>query len=316
MTLKSKVASTGRARMMIVLAPIMLALFMSNATDTKAQHVHGADRSADTNIIDDDPAVDVFVREAREATKAFHQLESAIAAGYQRMGPDMPNMGEHWIHPRMVVQQSFDPARPSVLTYLRVGGNAMLTGVAYTQLIRPGESPSPLPFEGVWHYHSGNLEEEAFGHAAHEMTHDEPDGMRLGMIHAWIWVDNPDGLFSADNWALPFVRIGVAVPPEVPPSAGKAMYLLDRGIEYYARMVELVGRPSPQEREIIHETLAAYQDSVRSHLDDYSQPDAEEQIAAQEVDVGALTSLWIGLWEEVAQNSGPELRSKLSSLME
>jgi len=69
-------------------------------------------------------------------------------------------------------------------------------------------------------------------------------------------------------------------------------------------------------REIIHETLAAYQDSVRSHLDDYSQPDAEEQLAAQEVDVGALTSLWIGLWEEVAQNSGPELRSKLSSLME
>ena len=309
-------ASTGPTRMMIILAPIVLALCMSHTKDARAQHVHGAGLSTDSNIEDAEPDVDVFVREAREATKPFHELESAIAAGYQRMGPDMPNMGEHWIHPRMVVQQSFDPARPSVLTYLRVGGKAMLTGVAYTQLIRPGESPSPLPFEGVWHYHSGNLEEEAFGHAKHEMTQDEPDGMRLGMIHAWIWVDNPDGLFSADNWALPFVRTGVAVPPVVPPSAAKAMHLLDGGIEYYARMVELVGRPSPQEREIIHEALAAYQDSVRSHLDDYSQPDAEEQLAAQEVDIGALTSLWIGLWEEVAQNSGPELRSKLREVME
>ena len=286
-------------------ALIALALCCGPIADVHAQHAHPSGHHG--KAVESDSAVVAFVREARAATDVYHSLEAAIAAGYRLMGPDMPNMGEHWIHPRMAVRRPFDPARPSVLTYVRVDREPVLTGVAYTVPVRPGEAPPAFPFEGAWHYHAASLEEEAFGHKPHAMAPAEADEPRLAMLHAWIWTGNPDGLFAADNWALSFVRLGLPVPPEVPPPAAKALFLVEGGVDYYARAVQLAGPPSPAEREAVRATLFAYRNEVQRHL-------ARAAEAGRPPELAALTKLWKTLWEEVAQEVSPELRSQIRPL--
>ncbi|MGH7627661.1 MAG: hypothetical protein ACREOJ_20390 [Gemmatimonadaceae bacterium] len=41
------------------------------------------------------------------------------------------------------------------------------------------------------------------------------------MLHAWLWLPNPAGMFASDNWALPFVRAGVPVPLADPSAAAR-----------------------------------------------------------------------------------------------
>lgn len=183
-----------------------------------------------------------FVETAREASRKYQTLEAAIAAGYRKVGPDLPNMGEHWIQPRHAVRSAVDPHRPSVLTYLRVAGVPVLTGVAYTIVVSEGQEAPPSPIAGAeWHFHSGPIEEEIAGgmHHAHS-------GFRLGMIHAWIWTKNPDGLFEADNWGLSYQRLGLPIPDRVAPAASKALFLLDGGVEYYDDLIRFA-RPLPEE---------------------------------------------------------------------
>ena len=286
--------------------PLILLLLCGCAiSDVRAQHTHSVPHHGD---LESDSSVVAFVREARAATDVYHSLEAAIAAGYRLMGPDMPNMGEHWINPRIAVRRPFDPARPSVLTYVRVDGKPVLTGVAYTVPVRPGESPPTFPFEGAWHYHAASLEAEAFGHKPHTMEQAATDEPRLAMLHAWIWVENPDGLFTADNWALSLARLSLPAPSEVPPPAAKALFLLEGGVDYYARMVQLAGSPSPEEREAVRAILTTYRDEVQQRL-------ARTAKAKHAPDLAALAELWEDLWEEMAQQVSPELWAQIGNLV-
>src|SRR5690349_4193807 len=63
-----------------------------------------------------------FVAAARAATQRYQSQEAAIADGFRRVGGDFPAMGEHWVNLPQVMADSFAPATPSVLTYIRVGG--------------------------------------------------------------------------------------------------------------------------------------------------------------------------------------------------
>ena len=53
---------------------------------------------------------------ARRASETFKQRSAAIRAGYRKLGPEIPEIGEHWINPIMIVEARFDPARPPMLT--------------------------------------------------------------------------------------------------------------------------------------------------------------------------------------------------------
>src|SRR5918999_3495199 len=162
-----------------------------------------------------------LVAAAREGTRRYQLQDAAIADGFRRVGVDFPAMGEHWVNLQRVMADSFAPGHPAVLIYVRVNGVPSLAGVAYTALLERGESPPTFaPARGSWHEHNGTIAEESFpiGHHATERRERDDDApLRLSILHAWVWVQNPAGLFATDNWSLPYVRLGVPPPARAPP---------------------------------------------------------------------------------------------------
>lgn len=223
---------------------------------------------------------DEFVERARAASNRYTDLGQAIAAGFRKVGPEMPQMGEHWIRIRQVLRREIDPDDPTVLTYIRIDGEPVLTGVAYTIAVTDGEAlPRPLP-GAAWHVHSGTIEEELMGH---EGGHDGPG---LAMIHAWVWTDNPNGTFAADNWGLPFVRQGIDVPENVPPAAAKAVSLL-HDVEYYLALVDAADDLRDERAQEIRSKF----DTARAR--------AQTILEHREVRTGDLSETWHHLWQDV-----------------
>jgi hypothetical protein len=168
------------------------------------------------------PELAAQVQRVRQATERYRDLDVARRDGYRRFGAEGPLMGEHWYHPD-AVRRPLDLARPSTLQYATVGGSKVLVGVAYTWYRRPGE-PLPEGFAGAddaWHTHD-------VARMARTFTADRPllrgmverrirrgragagDGRTLlTMVHAWVWLPNPDGLFAQQHRALPYLRAGL-----------------------------------------------------------------------------------------------------------
>lgn len=131
-------------------------------------------------------------------------------------------MGEHWYHPDLV-RRPLDLDRPSTLQYATIGGRKVLVGVAYTWYRHPDE-PLPEGFAGAedrWHTHD-------VARLARAATAERPllrsvverrirrgrvsagEGRTmLTMVHAWVWSDNPDGVFAEQHRALPYLRAGL-----------------------------------------------------------------------------------------------------------
>jgi hypothetical protein len=170
---------------------------------------------------------------ARTASSAFHDRSAAIRAGYRKLGPEIPEMGEHWINPVMIVESRYDPRRPAVLTYATIAGKTTLTGVAYALAMRAGESPPQTGVQGVWHDHAATVDRELTG-----VHGGMAAGSRVVVMHAWVWLSNPAGPFSDANWALPFARVGLTPPDRIDPRAGRAVSLLfDGSADYYSTVL-------------------------------------------------------------------------------
>lgn len=245
---------------------------------------------------DSAPEVVQFLDEIRKITAKYHDIEAAKRDGYVQFGPDMPNMGKHFVYPGKAVSRDFRLNRPPVLTYLPVDGEYLFTGVAYTYPVGPNDQPPELPFEEVtWHFHSGEMEKEAYGiHLKEEMFAENSKIMRLGMIHAWIWSDNPDGLFSADHWGLSYKRLGVESPPHPDVDASRALFMLFGGVEYYTRFTELAAAPDDEKLEAVQVILEQYRDKIK--------PAARQISERQKVtndDQKKLKQLWNNMWMEI-----------------
>lgn len=275
--------------------------------DTMAPHGHAHAPTARTAA--QDSAVGAFVERARAATAKYHDLGTAIAAGYRLVGPDFPGMGEHWVHTRRVVQRTIDVARPAVLSYLRVEGEPVLTGVAYARPVQRGETPPSFVLPGLWHFHSGSIDEETLLLNPRSMHHGSADQPRLAMVHAWIWMENPDGLFAQDNWALPFRRLGLPVPDAVPPQAGKALFLLSDGVAYYARLIEVAGEPSDADRAAVRQVLEQYHRQVQRRYRTMRDADA-----VTDADLAWLVSQWHAMWDALKENVSPALWARIKML--
>src|SRR5206468_1017806 len=147
----------------------------------------------------DSASVARFVAQARATTARFQDINVAIAENYVRIGPDFPAMGEHWVRGESVMRSESTPM-PSILTYAMIGGHRTLTGVVYTIVLRAGEKVPAMPPLAEWHDHVGTVDEESllFGHS--HLGDTEGGGLRLAVMHAWIGLTNPAGMFATDNW--------------------------------------------------------------------------------------------------------------------
>ena len=130
---------------------------------------------------------------ARMATAKYHILEVAMDDGYVVPGPVVQNMGYHYIKPENI-SDTFDPGKPAILVYSKnpVNGKMRLVAVEYGV---PDTYPKPEGFTGdadVWE--------------------DNPD-FGLWLCHAWVWYNNPNGIFNDFNPRVHVTPGDVTYPP-------------------------------------------------------------------------------------------------------
>lgn len=215
--------------------------------------VHGA-----TTPAVESAALEALIDSTRRGTMRFADRRAAIAAGYRLVGMDFPSMGEHWVNPSKLIAGGFDPFSPAILTYAMIDGEPRLLGAVYAVALEPNEKPPSIPGgAGVWHEHNGSIDEESLlpehngGDAPETRSPGTATATRLAILHVWTPLANPQGVFVAENWALPFVRNGVSVPSPVPLAAARALALVSGGEQYYRSLFRIgpsgsdVSSPAP-----------------------------------------------------------------------
>lgn len=154
------------------------------------------------------------LEQARQATAKYQDVRAAEADGYQRVGGDMPGMGIHYV--LTLEPDRFDIQKPPILLYVKnpaKEGEYSLAGVGYLFAAPEGPDGQPLnpPFPkslALWHRHDNIcvLPHLDNPHGLTEAQCREKGGHFVAktqwLVHAWIWKDNPTGIFSPENPAL------------------------------------------------------------------------------------------------------------------
>jgi hypothetical protein len=244
-----------------------------------------------------------FAAKAHPSVEAFRDRNAAIAAGYRRVGMDFPSMGEHWLNTSVLFQGRFDIAKPAMLSYATIEGRPVLTGVVYALLLKPGELPPRVPGgRGVWHDHSGTLDSES-ALPVHHGGMTDTSAIRFVVLHAWVGIPNPAGLFEADNWALPYARAGIPIPDPVSIGAARALSLLSGGKTYYIALAEAEGATRA--------AVAPALDSCAS----VAAPIAERirvKGRSDNADVAALEDAWRVALHRIAREAGTSAAARLN----
>jgi len=179
-----------------------------------------------------------FLATARIAVRRYVALDSAISDGYRQLGGDLPSLGEHWINPGLVMTGGIDASRPSVLIYIRTRSGPVLAGAAWTKVLAAREAyPSRPAGPDAWHEHNGSVGDETLPMMHHHGAMSSAEPTRVAIVHAWLGIENPRGVWVADNWALPFARAGLRAE-HAPVAAARAMSLTAPGAgDYYQRVI-------------------------------------------------------------------------------
>ena len=121
---------------------------------------------------------------ARAASAKYHDVQKAYDDGYVDINVVLPNMGRHLMR-QDLVNGSFNPEEPQLLVYSEgPGARLKLVAVEYAVPINLSAS-APEGFTG----------------SADEWTPNQTFG--LWLLHAWVWKDNPDGMFNPTNSQVP-----------------------------------------------------------------------------------------------------------------
>ncbi|MGH9258350.1 MAG: hypothetical protein ACRD08_00405 [Acidimicrobiales bacterium] len=122
------------------------------------------------------------VERVRAATARFVSLDSAVAAGYTRdvaqcyADDGHGAMGFHHAN-RGLWDARIEVERPEILLFERSGGRYVLNGVEYI-----------VPYS---RWPRDSIAPTVMGQAL-----KRSDDLRLWYLHAWIWTENPSGLFA------------------------------------------------------------------------------------------------------------------------
>src|SRR5205823_4293637 len=96
--------------------------------------------------------------------------------------------------------------------------------------------PDEFGPQALWHEHNGTIEEEGLL-PEHHSTPTAASGTRVAFLHVWIRVANANGIFAAENWAIPFLRLELPVPQTFPNGAARALSLLSGGNDYFDELM-------------------------------------------------------------------------------
>ena len=148
----------------------------------------------------------------RQATEKYQDVEVALLDGYHVSLEEFPNMGAHFVNPERMKDGVFNPAEPEFLLYIQDEAEEWeLVGTGFllpTSLV--GED-HPDAFVGPldnWHVHySLCLGGRNISGSSTLEECQERGGIWLPsfgwMIHSYVWVDNPLGVFGMWNPNIP-----------------------------------------------------------------------------------------------------------------
>jgi hypothetical protein len=134
-----------------------------------------------------------LVRTVRESTRRFHDVNQAMAEGYQLMfgcvsGPDDGAMGLHYVNMAHVADGGvLDPRKPEIVIYEPLpNGGRRLIGADF------------LVFAADWHAHN-TATPELGGQLMHLIESPNRYGLpAFYTLHVWAWKPSPTGAFV--NW--------------------------------------------------------------------------------------------------------------------
>ena len=163
-----------------------------SAPKSETQSISNKEINADKELLTYynglDPRALRELQQARSATARYLDIRNAFKDGYEDIGLVMPNMGYHFMKFKLV-DSVFDVRKPELLVYNKdEDGSFELGAVEYAVPIDP-QSPNTPPegFTGkadVWDFNTNNS--------------------GLWTLHAWVWKNNPDGVFNMTN---PLVQV-------------------------------------------------------------------------------------------------------------
>ena len=133
-----------------------------------------------------------LVRVVRESTRRFHDVNQAVAEGYQLAfgcvsGPDDGAMGLHYVNMELVGDGVLDARRPEIVIYEPLpNGGRRLIGADF------------LVFVDAWHASNAGTP-ELMGQLFHLFESPNRFGLpAFYTLHVWAWKPNPTGAFV--NW--------------------------------------------------------------------------------------------------------------------
>jgi hypothetical protein len=129
-----------------------------------------------------------LVEEVRRATKPYHDVFAARAAGYAPFlgcvsGAQEGAMGTHFVNGDLVGDGVLDPARPESLMYETKEGRLRLLGAEYIVIAEAWDATNPAP---------PTLLGQSFHYTGSPNRYGIPPFYAL---HVWAWRQNPHGMF-------------------------------------------------------------------------------------------------------------------------
>jgi hypothetical protein len=187
-------------------APVLAAAALIPGVASGEDEVAAHDHSAHDHAVDA-KSVGAELAQVRRATAKFHRVDEAVEAGYELgwmsglngIGPrivagcvtNLANpaagaMGYHYFNAELMADNDVDVLRPEVLVYASnaEGGRDL---VAVEWVVRSADSNPP----GV------SVAPSVLGMEMHILV--PKPGPAFYLKHAWLWKDNPSGMFADWN---------------------------------------------------------------------------------------------------------------------
>jgi hypothetical protein len=143
---------------------------------------------------------------ARLATAKYAMdVERAKADGYFIITPMIPNMGYHFLNPKI---EGFDVTKPPILVYVRKGDAWQLVAIEWAWPKKPAMAPITGArygsFDAACHYKDGSFVVaaaqakcgKANAKTGAEFTFWHPP---LVTLHLWVWYPNTNGVYGEHN---------------------------------------------------------------------------------------------------------------------
>ena len=189
----------GLGLAVLFVAGVALIPSVASAEEKTGAHDHAAHMTASGN-----EGVQDELAEARRATARFHRLEEALAAGYELgwvngsgariitgcvSNPTAGAMGYHYFNAELMADLAVDPLAPEALVYESTPDGGLKL-VALEWVVRGPESNPPG-------WPAGASPPTLFGMDMHILV--PPPGPAFYLMHAWVWKNNPAGMFADWN---------------------------------------------------------------------------------------------------------------------